>query len=142
MKHSFITSNRKKEQEKQIDWRLKILWNVSRMTLTELTEMSWYEWFIMAIRRLSKTMMLINEKLPNMMRPQNLVNSLIPVSSKLSRSIRPKAAQNKVCVVSHKLNKDEFNPVNVDVFVTETYLANFLYARQWFISITICSLLS
>ena len=54
-----------------------------------------------------------------MMRPQNLVNSLIPVSSKLSRSIRPKAAQNKVCVVSHKLNKDEFNPVNVDVFVTE-----------------------
>ena len=73
----------------------------------------------MAIRRLSRTMMLMIEKLPNMMRPQNLVNSLIPVSSKLSRSIRPKAAQNKVCVVSHKLNKDEFNPVNVDVFVTE-----------------------
>ena len=57
----------------------------------------------MAMRRLRRTMMLIIEKLPNMMRPQNLVNSLMPVSSKLSKSIRPKAAQNKVCVVSHKL---------------------------------------
>ena len=35
------------------------------MSLTELTEMSWYEWFIMAMRRLSKTMMLITEKEPN-----------------------------------------------------------------------------
>ena len=50
----------------------------------------------MAIRRFSRTMMLMIEKLPNMMRPQNLVNSLIPVSSKLSRSIRPNAAQNRV----------------------------------------------
>ena len=47
--------------------------------------------------------MLIKEKLPNMMRPQNLVNSLIPVNSKLSKSMRPKAAQNRVCEVSHKL---------------------------------------
>ena len=48
------------------------------------------------MRRLSRTMMLMTEKLPNITRPQNLVNSLIPVSSKLSRSIRPKEAQNKV----------------------------------------------
>ena len=47
--------------------------------------------------------MLMSEKLPNMISPQNLVNSLIPVNSKLSRSMRPKAAQNKVCDVSHKL---------------------------------------
>ena len=47
--------------------------------------------------------MLIREKLPNMMRPQNLVNSLIPANSKLSKSMRPNAAQNRVCEVSHKL---------------------------------------
>ena len=46
------------------------------------------------------------EKLPNMHRPQNLVNSLMPESSKLSKSIRPKEAQNNVCVVSHKLKLD------------------------------------
>ena len=50
--------------------------------------------------------MFIIEKVPNMMRPQNLVNSLIPDSSKLSRSINPKAAQNKVWVVSHKLENE------------------------------------
>ena len=50
-------------------------------------------------------MILIIENVPNIMSPQNLVNSLIPESSKLSRSIRPNAAQNKVCVVSHKLKK-------------------------------------
>ena len=77
--------------------------------LTELTEMSWYEWFIIAMRRLRRTMMLMMEKVPNMMRPQNLVNSLIPESSKLSRSINPKAAQNKVCVVSHKLKNTCFS---------------------------------
>ena len=58
----------------------------------------------MAINKLRRTMILIKEKLPNMMSPQNLVNSLIPVSSKLSRSIRPNAAQNRVCVVSQRLN--------------------------------------
>ena len=42
------------------------------MTLTELTEMSWYEWFIIAISRFSSTIMFIREKLPNMIRPQNL----------------------------------------------------------------------
>ena len=73
------------------------------LLLTELTEMSWYEWFIIAIRRLRSTMMLMTEKLPNMTRPQNLVNSLIPASSKLSKSMRPNDAQNSVCVVSHKL---------------------------------------
>ena len=72
-------------------------------SLTELTEMSWYEWFIMAMSRLSRTMMLMMENVPNMIRPQNRVNSLIPESSKLSRSIRPKAAQNKVCEVSQRL---------------------------------------
>ena len=36
------------------------------------------------------------EKLPNMMRAQKRVNSLMPDSSKLSRSISPKAAQNRV----------------------------------------------
>ena len=77
--------------------------------LTELTEMSWYEWFIIAMRRLRRTMMLMMEKVPNMMRPQNLVNSLIPESSKLSRSIKPKAAQNRVCVVSHKLKNTCFS---------------------------------
>ena len=50
-------------------------------------------------------MMLMTEKLPNITRPQNLVNSLMPVSSKLSRSIRPKAAQNKVCEVSQRLRE-------------------------------------
>ena len=59
----------------------------------------------MAIRRLSRTMMLMSEKLPNMMRPQNRVNSLMPRSSKLSRSIRPKAAQKRVWDVSHKLRQ-------------------------------------
>ena len=57
----------------------------------------------MAMRRLSRTMMLITEKLPNMISPQNLVNSLIPFNSKLSKSISPNEAQNSVCVVSHKL---------------------------------------
>ena len=57
----------------------------------------------MAMRRLSRTIILMIENDPNMMRPQNLVNSLIPVSSKLSRSIRPKAAQKRVCDVSHRL---------------------------------------
>ena len=50
-------------------------------------------------------MMLMIENDPNMMRPQNLVNSLMPVSSKLSRSIRPNAAQNKVCEVSQRLRE-------------------------------------
>ena len=50
----------------------------------------------MARRRLRRTMMLITEKLPNMMRPQNLVNSLIPFNSKLSKSIKPKEAQKRV----------------------------------------------
>ena len=48
-------------------------------------------------------MMLMMEKVPNMMRPQNRVNSLIPESSKLSRSIRPKEAQNRVWLVSQRL---------------------------------------
>ena len=51
------------------------------------------------------------EKLPNMHRPQNLVNSLMPASSKLSRSIRPKEAQNNVCVVSHKLKLEKVNMI-------------------------------
>ena len=57
----------------------------------------------MAMSRLSRTMMLMTEKEPNMSRPKNLVNSLIPVCSKLSRSMRPKIAQNKVCDVSQRL---------------------------------------
>ena len=73
--------------------------------LTELTEISWYEWFIIAIRRLRSTIMLMIEKLPNITNPQNLVNSLIPANSKLSRSIKPNDAQNRVWVVSHRLKK-------------------------------------
>ena len=45
----------------------------------------------------------MTEKLPNMMRAQNRVNSLIPDSSKLSRSISPKAAQKSVWLVSQRL---------------------------------------
>ena len=71
--------------------------------LTELTEISWYEWFIIAIRRLRSTIILMIEKLPNITNPQNRVNSLMPANSKLSRSIKPNEAQNKVWVVSHKL---------------------------------------
>ena len=74
--------------------------------LTELTEISWYEWFIIAIRRLRSTIMLMIEKLPNITNPQNLVNSLIPANSKLSRSIKPNDAQNRVWVVSHRLKKN------------------------------------
>ena len=70
---------------------------------TELTEMSWYEWFIMAMRRLSNTIILMTENDPNMSRPKNRVNSLIPVNSKLSKSTSPKMAQNNVCEVSHRL---------------------------------------
>ena len=57
----------------------------------------------MAISRLSKTMMLMTENEPNISRPENRVNSLMPVSSKLSKSIRPKIAQKRVWDVSHKL---------------------------------------
>ena len=82
------------------------------------------------------------EKLPNMHRPQNLVNSLMPESSKLSKSIRPKEAQNNVCVVSHKLKLEKVNLIFCPLWHgNNTYLANFLKARQWLISITI-SLLS
>ena len=57
----------------------------------------------MAMSRLSRTMMLITEKEPNMRRPEKRVNSLMPVSSKLSRSIRPKMAQKRVWEVSQML---------------------------------------
>ena len=82
------------------------------IVLTEPMAMSWYEWFIMAMSKLSRTMILIKEKLPNMIRHQNLVNSLIPVNSKLSKSMRPKAAQNKVCEVSHKLKWNSKYTIN------------------------------
>ena len=59
----------------------------------------------MAMSKLSSTMMLMTEKEPNMSKPQNRVNSLMPLNSKLSRSIRPKMAQKSVCEVSHKLQK-------------------------------------
>ena len=55
--------------------------------------------------RLSKTIMLITEKEPNIKSPVNRLNSLIPVNSKLSRSTRPKMAQNKVWEVSQRLEK-------------------------------------
>ena len=55
--------------------------------------------------KLSKTIMLITEKVPNIRRPKNLVNSLMPVNSKLSKSIRPKIAQKRVWEVSHRLQK-------------------------------------
>ena len=81
------------------------------------------------MRRLRRTMMLMIEKVPNITRPQNRVNScffffnfclwstigrmtlnktLIPASSKLSRLINPRDAQNRVCVVSHKLSTVTF----------------------------------
>ena len=86
--------------------------------LTELTEMSWYEWFIMAMRRFSSTIILMTENDPNIRRPKNRVNSLIPVSSKLSRSTSPKMAQNNVCEVSHKLKEIR---VNINRSVTLTF---------------------
>ena len=50
----------------------------------------------MAMSKLSKTIILITEKDPNMKRPKNLVNSLMPVNSKFSRSTKPNIAQNRV----------------------------------------------
>lgn len=70
-----------------------------------LTEISWYEWFIMAISRFSKTTMLMTEYVPNISMPQKRVNIFMPSSSKLSRSTRPNTAQNSVCVVSNKLHR-------------------------------------
>lgn len=68
-----------------------------------LTEISWYEWFIMAIRRFINTTILITEYVPNMSIPQNLVNDLMPSSSKLSKSMSPNTAQKRVWVVSKRL---------------------------------------
>ena len=48
----------------------------------------------------------MTENDPNMSRPKNRVNSLIPVNSKLSKSTSPNMAQNNVCDVSHRLNDD------------------------------------
>ena len=73
--------------------------------LTELTLTFWYEWFIIAMSKLSKTIILITENEPNIKSPENRVNSLMPVNSKLSRSTRPNMAQNKVWTVSQRLQK-------------------------------------
>lgn len=70
---------------------------------TVLTEINWYEWFIIAISRFNKTTMLMTEYVPNISMPQKRVNIFIPSSSKLSRSTRPNTAQNSVWVVSNKL---------------------------------------
>lgn len=72
-----------------------------------LTEINWYEWFIMAIRRFSRTTMLMTEYVPNISIPQKRVNILMPSNSKLSKSTKPKTAQKSVCVVSNKLHRCE-----------------------------------
>lgn len=74
----------------------------------ELTEISWYEWFIMAIKRFNRTTILITEYVPNINMPQKRVKILIPSNSKLSKSTKPKTAQKRVCVVSNKLQGDKW----------------------------------
>lgn len=72
-----------------------------------LTDINWYEWFIIAISKFNSTTMFITEYVPNISIPQKRVKILIPSNSKLSKSTNPKTAQNKVCVVSNRLENDD-----------------------------------
>lgn len=74
-----------------------------------LTDINWYEWFIIAINKFNSTTILITEYVPNINIPQNLVNIFIPSNSKLSKSTNPNTAQNKVWVVSNKLQQKNNN---------------------------------
>lgn len=56
--------------------------------------------------KLSKTIMLMTENVPNIRSPKKRVNSLMPDNSKLSRSIRPKIDQKNVCNVSQRLQEN------------------------------------
>lgn len=57
--------------------------------------MTLYELDIIAMRRFSRTIMLITEYDPNINIAQNLVKLPTPVSSKASNSTRPKEAQKR-----------------------------------------------
>ena len=73
--------------------------------------------------KLSKTIILMTEKEPNIKSPVKRENSLIPVNSKLSRSTNPKMAQNKVWVVSQRLEKHKGG-------TSEYHHSNLKYAKK------------
>lgn len=85
-------------------------WKKNQIKVKEkkLTDINWYEWFIIAMSKLSSTTIFMTEYVPNISIPQKRVKILMPSNSKLSRSTRPKTAQKSVCVVSNKLHLYEY----------------------------------
>lgn len=78
------------------------------MTLIQtLTSIRANEFDIIAIKRLSRTIILMILYVPNIKSPQNLVYDLMPCKSKFSSPTTPKLAQNKDWDDSNKLNNQK-----------------------------------